>query len=91
MNSASLLARMNFANALAQGKIAGRESRYRAVHGRSRGDRARHSPDGRLGRMRRARQFRPGLPNSNGATTAIRIVGPLVAGLTLGSPDFQRR
>ena len=43
LNSASLLARMNFANTLAQGKVAGRQSGPDAIRRRHYSDRTQHS------------------------------------------------
>ena len=87
MNSASLLARMNFANSLAQAKIPG-----------IRVDAARFSGDAR--QIERSLLLTDPSPDSiaaiqagldeNKEITADRI-GSAVAGLTLGSPDFQRR
>jgi uncharacterized protein (DUF1800 family) len=87
MNSASLLARMNFANNLAQGKVAG----VKVDKSQFNGDPATIE--------RTILQTQP----SEDAKAAIQAglaeqaqqnadqIGPLVAGLTLGSPDFQRR
>jgi uncharacterized protein (DUF1800 family) len=86
MNSASLLARMNFANSLAQGKINGVKV-----------DPAQFAGDPAEIEMRLLMT-----PPSADAKAAIQAglteqqtqvsqIGPLVAGLTLGSPDFQRR
>ena len=87
MNTASLLARMNFANALAQHKIAGvavnpdqftgdpREIAHRLLL-------TDPSPDALAA-------ITAGL--EEGKADAPAQTGPLVAGLTLGSPDFQRR
>ncbi len=86
MNSASLLARMNFANNLAQGKIKG----VNVDPSQFNGDPATiernilltaPSEDAKsaieAGLVEQAAEGKPS--------------GPLVAGLTLGSPDFQRR
>ena len=86
MNSASLLARMNFANSLAQGKVNGVKV-----------DTAQFSGDASTIEQRILL-----MPPSKDAQEAIQAglaeqqtqpaqIGPLVAGLTMGSPDFQRR
>jgi uncharacterized protein (DUF1800 family) len=86
MNSASLLARMNFANSLAQGKVNGVKV-----------DTAQFSGDASAIEQRILL-----MPPSRDAQDAIQAglseqqtqpaqMGPLVAGLTMGSPDFQRR
>ena len=87
MNSASLLARMNFALALAQAKVPGVKV-----------DAARFAGD--------PRQIEQSLLLTEPSPEALASIqaglgeqkdpkpektGPLVAGLTLGSPDFQRR
>jgi hypothetical protein len=87
MNSASLLARMNFANSLAQAKIPGVKV-----------DMARFTGD--AGQVERRLLLTDPSPDSRAAIQAgldeQKEIGPdrigsLVAGLTLGSPDFQRR
>jgi uncharacterized protein (DUF1800 family) len=87
MNSASLLARMNFASDLAQQKIRG-----------VRVDAARFTGDPQ--QIERSLLLMPPSPDSIAAIQAgldeqkqltAAQTGPLVAGLTLGSPDFQRR
>ncbi|MES1261495.1 MAG: DUF1800 domain-containing protein, partial [Acidobacteriota bacterium] len=87
LNSASLLARMNFAMALAQAKIPG----VKVDTVRFGGDPAQiergllftePSPDA-------LSAIQAGLDERTGRTPA--QTGALVAGLTLGSPDFQRR
>jgi uncharacterized protein (DUF1800 family) len=85
MNSASLLARMNFAMALTQSKIQGVKV-----------DASQFSGD--------AAQIERQLLFTDASTQAQAVIqaglpehlpaqqmGPMVAGLTLGSPDFQRR
>jgi hypothetical protein len=88
MNSASLLARMNFAISLTQGKVPG----VKVDAGQFAGDPSdvEHrilltdaSPDSQAAIMAGIDQQKaapkPGPP------------GPMIAGLTLGSPDFQHR
>jgi uncharacterized protein (DUF1800 family) len=83
MNSASLLARMNFANALAQGKVQGVKV-----------DASQFLAD--------PQQIERNILLTDASADAQVAIeaglaerkspkGPLVAGLTLGSPDFQRR
>ncbi len=88
LNSASLLARMNFANSLAQGKIAGVKV-----------DLTQFSAD--TAQIERNILLADASAASQGAIQAgideaaqkqsKAPAGPMVAGLTLGSPDFQRR
>lgn len=85
MNSASLLARMNFANSLAQGKIRGIKvdttqfpSDPQQIEKRILLTDA--SSDAQAA-------IQAGLAEQGNAAAT----GPLVAGLTLGSPDFQKR
>jgi len=86
MNSASLLARMNFANALAQGKIGGVKV-----------DTAQFGAEPLA--IERQILLTPPSADAQAAIQAgiaeqqgqAKQIGPLVAGLTLGSPDFQRR
>jgi uncharacterized protein (DUF1800 family) len=85
MNSASLLARMNFANALAQGKVPGVKI-----------DAGQFLADPR--QIERNILLTDASPDAQAAIQAglgeqkqPKAPGPLVAGLTLGSPDFQRR
>ena len=85
MNSASLLGRMNFANALAQGKVAGVKVDTSQFAGDPQS--IEHallltdaSPDAQAAIQAGLDQQEAKLPP-----------GPLVAGLTMGSPDFQRR
>jgi uncharacterized protein (DUF1800 family) len=86
MNSASLLARMNFANTLAQGKVPGIKV-----------DTTQFSGD----QDAIERRLLLTAPSAD-AKAAIQAglaeqapqpqqIGPMVAGLTLGSPDFQKR
>jgi uncharacterized protein (DUF1800 family) len=86
MNSASLLARMNFASALSRGHINGVSV-----------DPAQFSGDP-LEIERRILLTSPSLDAQAAIEAGLtqpadkpRPVGPLVAGLTLGSPDFQKR
>jgi uncharacterized protein (DUF1800 family) len=86
MNSASLLARMNFANSLAQGKVNGIKV-----------DTAQFSGDAAT-IERRLLLMAPSADAQSAIQAGIAEqqtqpaqIGPLVAGLTLGSPDFQRR
>jgi uncharacterized protein (DUF1800 family) len=81
MNSASLLARMNFAIALAQGGIPGVKV-----------DTAQFS--GAPAEIERRLLLTAASPQAQSAIEAGlsgQGAGPAVAGLTLGSPDFQRR
>ncbi len=87
MNSASLLARMNFANSLAQGKLAGIKVDAAQFLGEPQ-------------QIERNILLMDASPDAQAAIQAGLAVeqpeqqtppGPLVAGLTLGSPDFQRR
>jgi uncharacterized protein (DUF1800 family) len=83
LNSASLLARMNFANSLALGKIAGVKV-----------DLTQFSGD--AAQIERNILLTDPSPASRSvietdSAAGPRIAGPRVAGLTLGSPDFQRR
>jgi uncharacterized protein (DUF1800 family) len=87
MNSASLLARMNFANSLAQAKIPGVKV-----------DTTRFTGDPK--QIERGLLFTEPTPDALAAIEAgldeqkgitPDRIGSLVAGLTLGSPDFQRR
>jgi uncharacterized protein (DUF1800 family) len=85
MNSASLLARMNFANALAQGKVPGVKI-----------DAGQFLADPQ--QIERNILLTDASPDAQAAIQAglgeqkqPKAPGPLVAGLTLGSPDFQRR
>jgi uncharacterized protein (DUF1800 family) len=86
MNSASLLARMNFANSLAQGKVNGIKV-----------DTTQFSGD-ETTIERRILLMAPSADAQSAIQAGIAEqqtqpdrIGPLVAGLTLGSPDFQRR
>ena len=85
LNSASLLARMNFANSLAQGRING--IKVDATQFRSNAEEI----EKRILLTEASRDaqaaIQAGLEEQGGAAAA----GPLVAGLTLGSPDFQKR
>ncbi len=84
MNSASLLARMNFAIALAQGKIAGVKV-----------DTAQFSVAVDPSRIERSILLADASPAARDAIqTGLdqqQQLGAMAAGLTLGSPDFQRR
>jgi len=87
MNSASLLARMNFASALAQAKIRGvKPDPARLTGSPEQIERSllmtEPSPDALAA-------IQAGLDEQKQMTPG--QAGPLVAGLTLGSPDFQRR
>jgi uncharacterized protein (DUF1800 family) len=77
MNSASLLARMNFAIALAHGKIPGVNVDAAQFAG--------SAPD-----IERAILMTDASPDTEAAIDVTQP-GPAIAGLTLGSPDFQRR
>ena len=88
LNSASLLARMNFANSLAQGKVAGVKVDVTQFSGES-------------GQIEHNILLADASPVSQSAIQAgiddatqknsKAPTGPMVAGLTMGSPDFQRR
>ena len=82
MNSASLLARMNFAQALAQNRIGGVKV-----------DPAQFSLD--ASRLERTLLSADPSPAAQAGIQAgldqLQQAGALAAGLTLGSPDFQRR
>lgn len=84
LNSASLLARMNFANSLTQGKVAGVKV-----------DLAQFS--GSTAEIERNILLTDASPASQAAIEAgiqeasQPAAGPRIAGLTLGSPDFQRK
>jgi uncharacterized protein (DUF1800 family) len=81
MNSASLLARMNFAIALAQGGIPGVKI-----------DTAQFSGDpAEVERRLLLTDASPQAQSAIQAGLSGQPAGPLVGGLTLGSPDFQRR
>ncbi len=81
MNSASLLVRMNFAIALAQNKVPG-------IHV----DTAQFtSSPAQIERRILFTEPAPGTRSAVEAASNGSPEGPLVAGLTLGSPDFQRR
>lgn len=84
LNSASLLARMNFANTLAQGKIGGVKVDLTQFSGNA----AEIEHNILLTDASAASQsaIEAGIAESNQPTA-----GPRIAGLTLGSPDFQRR
>ena len=86
MNSASLLARMNFANNLAQGRVQG----VKVDTAQFAGDP--ETIERRLLLMAPSEDAKSAIQAglAQQATQPDRI-GPLVAGLTLGSPDFQRR
>lgn len=77
MNSASLLARMNFATLLAQGRIA----RVNVEPGQFAGD---------ASQIERSILLTDASPAAQSAIEP-GLEGSRVAGLTLGSPDFQRR
>jgi uncharacterized protein (DUF1800 family) len=87
LNSASLLARMNFANSLAQGKVAGVKVDLTQFAGDSEqiehnillADASPVSQSAIQAGIDDASQKNPKAP-----------AGPMVAGLTLGSPDFQK-
>ncbi len=88
LNSASLLARMNFANTLAQGKVQG----VKVDLSQFTGDTTQIERNILLTDASPASQaaIQAGLDDvaQQKARTA---TGPMIAGLTLGSPDFQRR
>ena len=88
LNSASLLARMNFANNLAQGKVPG----VKVDPTQFSADTAQIERNILLTDASPASQSAIGAGLEQLAQNAGRMpTGPLVAGLTLGSPDFQRR
>jgi uncharacterized protein (DUF1800 family) len=88
LNSASLLARMNYANTLAQSKMPGvkvdltqfSSDPKQIEHNILLSDASPVSQSAIQAGIDEATQKQPKAP-----------VGPMVAGLTLGSPDFQRR
>jgi uncharacterized protein (DUF1800 family) len=85
LNSASLLARMNFANSLAQGKIAG----VKVDPTQFAGDTEQIEHNILLADASPASQA--AIQAGIGEGVQKQPIGPMVAGLTLGSPDFQRR
>ncbi len=85
LNSASLLARMNFANTLAQGKAAGVKVDLTQFSG----DTTQIEHNILLADASPASQAAIQAGINEGAGK--QPTGPMVAGLTLGSPDFQRR
>jgi uncharacterized protein (DUF1800 family) len=90
LNSASLLARMNFANTLAQGKVGG----VKVDLNQFTGDTTQIEHNILLADASPASQsaIQAGIDEAAAAQSRARPpVGPMVAGLTLGSPDFQRR
>jgi hypothetical protein len=88
LNSASLLARMNFANTLAQGKVGGVKVDLTQFSG----DTTAVEHNILLADASPASQaaIQAGIQEAV-AAKAKTPVGPMVAGLTMGSPDFQRR
>jgi uncharacterized protein (DUF1800 family) len=78
MNSASLLARMNFGVALAQGRVPG----VKVDAGQFSGEAA---------QIERSILLTDASPSSKAAIEQQNASGAMTAGLTLGSPDFQRR
>jgi uncharacterized protein (DUF1800 family) len=81
LNSASLLARMNFANSLAQGKVAGVKV-----------DLTQFSGDAtQIEHNILLTDASAALQSAIDSGMGTEIAGTRVAGLTLGSPDFQRR
>jgi uncharacterized protein (DUF1800 family) len=91
LNSASLLARMNFANTLAQGKVPGVKVDLTQFSG----DTTEIERNILLADASPASQaaIQAGIDQAAQATAAHNAlpVGAMIAGLTLGSPDFQRR
>ena len=91
LNSASLLARMNFANTLAQGKVPGVKVDLTQFSG----DTTEIERNILLADASPASQaaIQAGIDQAAQATAARNAlpVGAMIAGLTLGSPDFQRR
>jgi uncharacterized protein (DUF1800 family) len=85
MNSASLLARMNFANNLAQGKVIG----VKVDRAQFDGDPA--TIERRLLLTEPSADAKAAIEAGLAERNLVGQAGPLVAGLTLGSPDFQRR
>lgn len=84
LNSASLLARMNFANSLAQSKVNG----VKVDLTQFAGDTAQIEHNILLADASPASQS---AIQSGIAESTQPAAGPRIAGLTLGSPDFQRR
>ncbi len=91
MNSASLLARMNFANNLAQGHVAGIKVDTAQFAGDPETIERRLLLTAPSEDAKAAIQAGLAQQAAQGATQQQDRIGPLVAGLTLGSPDFQRR
>ncbi|HVV47126.1 MAG TPA: DUF1800 domain-containing protein, partial [Bryobacteraceae bacterium] len=89
LNSASLLARMNFANSLAQGKVNG----VKVDLTQFTGDAAQIEHNILLTDASAASQsaIEAGLSPDQNPVSRQPAAGPRIAGLTLGSPDFQRR
>lgn len=85
LNSASLLARMNFANTLAQGKVPGVKVDLTQFSG----DTAQIEHNILLADASPASQS--AIQAGIGDDARKQPAGPMAAGLTLGSPDFQRR
>jgi hypothetical protein len=85
MNSASLLARMNYANSLAQGRING----IRVDTSQFSGDPS--QIERRILLADPSRDAQDAIEAALADRKDFAHAGPLVAGLTLGSPDFQRR
>jgi uncharacterized protein (DUF1800 family) len=89
MNSASLLARMNFANTLAQGKVPG----VKVDANQFLADPQQIERNILLTDASSDAQaaIQVGLGDQQASKAKQKSPGTLVAGLTLGSPDFQRR
>jgi uncharacterized protein (DUF1800 family) len=87
LNSASLLARMNFANSLAQNKVNG----VKVDIAQFSGDTSQIERNILLADASPVSQsaIQAGIEEAKAAPN--KPIGPMVAGLTLGSPDFQRR
>jgi uncharacterized protein (DUF1800 family) len=88
LNSASLLARMNFANSLAQGKVNGVKVDLTQFSGDS--EQIEHSILLADASPVSQSAIQAGIDDATQKNSKAPA-GPMVAGLTLGSPDFQRR
>jgi uncharacterized protein (DUF1800 family) len=86
LNSASLLARMNFANSLAQNKIMGVKVDLTQFSGEA------AQIEHNILLTDASAALQSAIDSGMGTQIAgTRVAGTRVAGLTLGSPDFQRR
>ncbi len=88
LNSASLLARMNFANSLAQGKVNGVKVDLTQFSGDS--EQIEHNILLADASPVSQSAIQAGIDDATQKNSKAPA-GPMVAGLTMGSPDFQRR